>query len=201
MRENLTLAHVSPEQLQSLHKALTLVDYQSLFSYYGYTFGAVDGGCWMVAKAIQQVAGGQLHCVELHVGAVRYGAFIHAVVKFGEDAWMDGRGLHTTDQLLAQWSHLENTSHACLNIQPLFFFPEHLERNLAVVEALAWTLHQLLELEDLPRQAERCRQLSETDSPAARALNLLEEEQVSQLLKGKWQIEKVCTNGWQSATD
>ncbi len=50
----------TPEQLQSLHKAVTLIDYESVFGYYGYEFGAFNGGCWMVAKAIQQVVGGGL---------------------------------------------------------------------------------------------------------------------------------------------
>lgn len=62
------------DELQQLHQAVTLVDYRSLFSYYGFRFGTMNGGCWLVAKAIQTVAGGELYYLALHVGCSHVGA-------------------------------------------------------------------------------------------------------------------------------
>lgn len=130
------------EELQQLHQAITLVDYHSLFSYYGFRFGTMNGGCWLVAKAIQTVAGGELYYLALNVGCSHVGSFVHAVVKLSEDTFMDGRGLHTAEQLLAAWSHCEKTQQAHLEVLPLFFLPDHLERNANVIEAIAFTIEQ-----------------------------------------------------------
>jgi hypothetical protein len=146
------------DELQQLHQAVTLVDYHSLFSYYGFRFGTMNGGCWLVAKAIQAVAGGELYYLALNVGCSRVGAFIHAVVKLGEDTFMDGHGLHTAEQLLAAWSHYENTKHAHLEVLPLFLLPDHLERNATVIEAIAYTIEQqnlLLAEAEMAKQAEQ----------------------------------------------
>jgi hypothetical protein len=92
----------TPKALQQLHHAVTQVDYRSLFAYYGYRVGFLNGGCWLIAKAIQQVAGGELQYVEVKVAAASFGDFVHTVVKLGDDTFMNGRGLHTSAQLLAQ---------------------------------------------------------------------------------------------------
>lgn len=153
------------EELQQLHQAITLVDYHSLFSYYGFRFGTMNGGCWLVAKAIQTVAGGELYYLALNVGCSYVGSFIHAVVKLGEDTFMDGRGLHTAEQLLAAWSHYENTKHAHLEVLPLFFLPDHLERNANVIEAIAHTIEQqsLLLAEAEKQSKQRVAQATDAD--------------------------------------
>jgi len=134
----------TPKALQQLHHAVTQVDYRSLFAYYGYRVGFLNGGCWLIAKAIQQVAGGELQYVEVKVDAVYFGDFVHTVVKLGDDTFMNGRGLHTSAQLLSLWSHLEQNQQTRLSLQPLFFFPNVLERNLEVSAAIAWTITQQL---------------------------------------------------------
>lgn len=75
----------TPKALQQLHHAVTQVDYRSLFAYYGYRVGFPNGGCWLIAKAIQQVAGGELHYVKVNVDAAYVGDFVHTVVKLGDD--------------------------------------------------------------------------------------------------------------------
>ena len=69
----------TPKALQQLYHAVTQVDYRSLFAYYGYRVGFLNGGCWLIAKAIQQVAGGELHYVEVNVDAAYVGDFVHTV--------------------------------------------------------------------------------------------------------------------------
>ena len=59
------LITLTEEQLQTLQKSVTLVDYQSLFSYNGYRFAEMGDGSWMVAKTIQRVAGSELDYVGL----------------------------------------------------------------------------------------------------------------------------------------
>jgi len=87
--------------------------------------------------------------------------------KLGDDTFIDGRGLHTSAQLLARWSHLEQNKQTRLSIEPLFFFPNVLERNLEVSAAIAWTITQ-----QLLTQEEASARLSESwlddeDDPAA----------------------------------
>ncbi len=129
-------------QLQSLHTAVLAVDYESLFSYYDYSSGAMDRGCWMVAKAIQKVAGGQLHYLELNYGALYCGTFLHAVLKLGENAFMDGQGLQTEAILLERWLCYENPKSNYLIIRPLFFFPNEVDRHEDIIEEIAQTIQQ-----------------------------------------------------------
>ncbi|XHX79292.1 MAG: hypothetical protein RBJ76_05000 [Stenomitos frigidus ULC029] len=130
------------EALQHLHNAIRRVDYHSLFAYYDYRFGSLNEECWLIAKALQQVTNGELHYVEVKVDALHVGLFVHTVVRLCEDTFVDGRGVHTSAQLLSQWSHLANTKTRSLSLQPLFFFPHRLERNTDVIEALARTITQ-----------------------------------------------------------
>lgn len=136
--------NLTEDQLQLLHQAVTLVDYSSLFSYYGYQFG-LTGGSWMIAKAIQTVAGGQLHFVELNPGAPVPETCIHVVVKLGDDAFMDSRGLQTAEQVLDQYSPGGTTNNCNRTIPLLFFFPVRLQRNAEVVETIAWVIQYQLE--------------------------------------------------------
>lgn len=137
MRTTLTLA-----QLQSLHTAVTAVDYESLFAYYDYASGAMGRGCWMVAKAIQKVVGGQLHYLELSYGAVYCGAFLHTVLKLGDNAFVDGHGLQTKAALLERWLCYENPKSNYLIIRPLFFFPKEVDRHEDIIEEIAQTIQQ-----------------------------------------------------------
>jgi hypothetical protein len=155
----------TPKALQQLHHAVTQVDYCSLFAYYGYPVGFLNGGCWLIAKAIQQVAGGALHYVAAKVDPASVGDVVHTVVKLGDDAFMDGRGLHTRAQLLAQCAHLQQNNQIRLSLQPLFFFPNVWERNLAVSEAIAWTItQQLLAQEEASAEPSEPR-LEDEDAP------------------------------------
>jgi hypothetical protein len=138
----------TPKALQQLQHAVTQVDYDSLFAYYGYRVGVLNGGCWLIAKAIQQVTGGVLYYVEGNVDAAYVVDVVHTVVKLGDDTFIDGRGLHTSAQLLARWSHLEHEQQTHLSLEPLFFFPNTLERNWEVSAAIAWTITQQLLTQD-----------------------------------------------------
>ena len=161
----------TPKALQQLQHAVTQVDYDSLFAYYGYRVGFLNGGCWLIAKAIQQVAGGVLHYVEVNVDAACVGDFVHTVVKLGDDTFIDGRELHTSAQLLARWSHLEHEQQTHLSLEPLFFFPNTLERNWEVSAAIAWTItQQLLAQEEAsagPSEAWLAYATNDEDDPAA----------------------------------
>ncbi len=99
----------------------------------------------MIAKAIQMVAGGQLHFVELNPGAPVPDLCLHVVVKLGDGAFMDGRGLQTAEQVLDQCSPMGTTNKCDRAIPLLFFFPVHLERNAEVVETIAWVIQYQLE--------------------------------------------------------
>ncbi|XGV97560.1 MAG: hypothetical protein ACAF41_01135 [Leptolyngbya sp. BL-A-14] len=67
----------TPKALQQLHHAVRQVDYRSLFAYYGYRVGFLNGGCWLIAKAIQQ---GEIHDVEVNVDDEYMGDLVPTVV-------------------------------------------------------------------------------------------------------------------------
>ncbi|PSB25009.1 hypothetical protein [Stenomitos frigidus] len=75
--------------------------------------------------------------------------------------------LHTAEQLLAPWSHYENTKHAHLEVLPLFLLPTHLERNATVIEAIAYTIEQqsllLAEAETAKQSEQRLAQATDAD--------------------------------------
>jgi len=153
--------------LPCAHSAPETPPCRSLFAYYGYRVGFLNGGCWLIAKAIQQVAGGEIHYVEVNVDNEDVGDFVHTVVKLGDDTFMDGRGLHTSAQLLSLWSHLKQHQQTRVSLEPLFFFPNVLERNLEVSAAIAWTITQQLLTKEEARARLSESWLDDEDDPAA----------------------------------
>ncbi|MBD2036964.1 hypothetical protein H6F76_18310 [Leptolyngbya sp. FACHB-321] len=154
------LKHLTPAQTQALHKVVTSVDYQSLFAYHSYRLEVLAQGSWMIAKAIHTLVGGELYQVAFRLNDTCRTIFIHAAVKLDQDTFIDGLGLHTTEQLvepwldlytseqlLELWSHLQSLEDGCLTIEPLFFLPDQVEDNAAVVKQLVWTIEQQLRLQ------------------------------------------------------
>jgi len=91
-----------------------------------------------VAKAIQDTVGGDLHYLDLQIGAAAEGAFIHTVVKHG-DYYLDSEGAHTAEALLSRWNH--EGVHGCyLSLLPLDFVPDHIPTDQATVDSLAAAL-------------------------------------------------------------
>ncbi|MBD2037756.1 hypothetical protein H6F76_22640 [Leptolyngbya sp. FACHB-321] len=152
--------HLTPAQTQALHKIVTSFDYQSLFPYHSYRLGMLAQGSWMIAKAIHTLVGGELYQVAFRLNDTCRTIFIQAAVKLDQDTFIDGQGLHTieqlldswsglytSEQLLEPWSHLQLPEDGCLTIEPLFFLPDQVEDNAAVVEQLVWTIEQQLRLQ------------------------------------------------------
>lgn len=88
-------------------------------------------------------------------------------MKLDQDTFIDGHGLHTTAQLLESWSHLQSHEAGALTIEPLFFFPDHVERNPEVIGQIVWTIEHQLRLQGDVRAVERFRQLIERELNAA----------------------------------
>jgi len=158
------LKHLTPAQTQALHKVVTSVDYQSLFPYHSYRLGVLAQGSWMIAKAIQTLVGGELYQVALRLNDTFISTFIHTAVKLDQDTFIDGQGLHTSEQLLEPWSHLQPPAGGSLTIEPLVFLYAQVERNAAVVKQLVWTIEQQLRVQWDVGAVERLRQLIEWES-------------------------------------
>jgi hypothetical protein len=143
----LMLKHLTPAQTQALHQVVTSVDYQSLFAYHSYRLGVLAQGSWMIARAIQTLVGGELYQVALRLNDTFFSTFIHAAVKLDEDTFMDGQGLHTSEQLLEPWSHLQPPAGGALTVEPLVYLHAQVERNMAVVKQLVCIIEQQLRLQ------------------------------------------------------
>jgi hypothetical protein len=160
----LMLKHLTPAQTQALHQVVTSVDYQSLFAYHSYRLGVLAQGSWMIARAIQTLVGGELYQVALRLNDTFFSTFIHAAVKLDQDTFVDGQGLHTSEQLLEPWSHLQPSAGGSLTIEPLVFLYDQVEYNAAVVKQLVWTIEQQLRVQWDVGAVERLRQLIEWES-------------------------------------
>lgn len=152
-----------PKHLQALHKAVQLIDYEGIFARYGYKFGAVNGGCLMVAQAIQNVAGGHLKYlaeVEYDDGFIPSPVlFLHVVVELDEDEFMDGWGYQTSGQLQQAWQNPEIGKDDYPAILPLSFDPKHLYRNEEAVATLTGEIKKQVDLIEL-RKSRKAKQAS-----------------------------------------
>lgn len=119
-------------------QAVKELDYSTILSAHGHTDGPTTGCCWLVAKAIQNVVGGELYYLDLQVGAALEGSFVHAVVKHG-DHYLDSEGAHTAEALLSRWSHEENNG-GYLSLLALDFVPDHVPTDQKTVDALTAAL-------------------------------------------------------------
>lgn len=165
----LMLMNLTEDQLQLLHQAVIQIDYPSLFSYYGYRLEALGGGSWMIAKAIQAVAGGDLYYVGLNDGNP-CATFVHAVVKLADNTFIDGRGRHTYHQILQPWAHLPVANpyvETYLEVQPLFCFPDGVERNEEVIAQIHWLLEHQLRVRGDVQVVARFQQLIEQELDTA----------------------------------
>jgi hypothetical protein len=166
MPKLLTPADVTPEQLQVIHKVVTLIDCHSFFADYGEPFDNRQEPCRLQATAIQNLGCAALYQMELRLGTALLGVFVFAVIPLDTPSLWDERGPDDTETLPAHWSQLA-TTHQTYAIQRLYFLRKNSVPNPAAVDAFVCQLKQELQRQGGRLAPERFSQLLEREMAVA----------------------------------